>query len=516
MTIYVCNVGSSLEAVVSGFWSLIDNYGLNIEKVVFVCSENTSIFCDILFRVFKLICPSINDHDLIVVDEANVHDSSCKITNYLKCNFSDSEFIFDVTPGRKTMSISLFRVGLKFNCPIIYLHLRNNLFKGFIYPLIPKPLCKLEVIHGKLKKENKFYHDDSNEDDSEILRIPFRYLIPILNRLYTLSGSKFTIAVPYVNLKLLSFCYDNLSNINIEFKDYQVRMINKFLDKFTIDYVYDSLLISGLISPLNVDEAISKIRELIESRNRNLILNPEQIVLALDTNILYLKIITNHFVDKINIPPIIISSIVRNEINRWIDRRLKLNEITKYVKYCRKINYPIDRAKKLFYKLFNEDCRKAIIALLELIELEKYNLINYTNDNSVGDINLINSYSKLKDKFNIILLTCDRGILNRALISKISAIYIEQKGNEKLTLNLKYSNLAKTLYILALYYGLIKVYSGIFSFEIQGFWSDWKISNLNNGLIEIPIDINNPVLKGLNREIKTINMVENTLKKTNI
>ena len=512
MTVYICNVGSSLEAVVSSFWSLIDNYGLNIEKVVFVCSEDTSIFCNMLFKVFKLICPSITDYNLIIVDEANVHESSCKIADYLKCNFSDSKFIFDVTPGRKTMSISLFRVGLKFNCPVIYLHLRSSLFRGFIYPLIPKPLCKLEVIHGKLKKGRKVYNN-SDGDSSDILRIPFRYLIPILNRLYDLGGSRFTIAVPYVNLKLFSFCYDNLNDINIEFEDYQVRMINKFLDKFTIEYVYDSLLISGLIPPLNIDEVISKIRNLIENRSRNLILNPEQIVLALDTNILYLKIITNHFIDKMDIPPIIISSIVRNEINRWIDMRLRLDEVDKYIKYCRKINYPIDRARKLFYKLFSEDCRKAIIALLELIELEKYNLINYTNDNSVGDINLINSYSKLKDKFNIILLTCDRGILNRALISKISAIYVEQKRSEKLKLNLKYSNIAKALYILALYYGLIKVYSGIFSFEIQGLWSNWKISNLNNGLIEIPIDINNPVLKGLNSEIKIISIVENTLKK---
>ena len=510
MNVYVCNVGSSLEAVVSGFWSLIDNYNLDIDRIVFVCSRDTCGFCDLLFRVFRVICPLVEDYGLIVVDEADVYGSSCKIIDFLRGEFGGScNFIFDVTPGRKTMSISLFRVGLKFDCPVIYFHLKSNLFRGFVYPLIPRPLCRLEVIHGKLERFQSIEVDDF---DNDYVRVPYRYLIAILNRLYSFGGSNFTVIVPYVNLRLFSFDYDDLSRVNIEFSDYQIRMINRYLSKFTYDYVYDSLLTSGLISPVNIDEVIGKIVNLIGERSCNLILNPRQIALALDTNMLYLKIISNYFIDRFNVPPLIVSSIVRSEIQRWIDRRLSSSEVARYLSYCKLINYPINRARRLFNKLFSEDCRRAIIALLELIELEKLNLVNYVYGEGVGDEALINNYSSLTDKFNLILLTCDRGILNRALLAKLPAILIEQRRSGDLKFNLNYGNLSRILYILSLYYGSIKISSGVFSFEFNGFWRDWNINDLGNGYIEVLIDPSNPVLRGLSGKFRVIGEVEKLLK----
>ena len=57
----------------------------------------------------------------------------------------------DVTTGRKSMSLALYKAAIDSNADLIlYLHLRCREFEGVLYPLIPKHCADLVVFKGEL------------------------------------------------------------------------------------------------------------------------------------------------------------------------------------------------------------------------------------------------------------------------------------------------------------------------------------------------------------------------------
>jgi len=179
------------------FWGLISEFNVNVDWVVYVCSNTTAKYASVLERVFKIVCPGISGSDVVTISETDIINSHFEIEKFLDEKFGDEKFIFGITPGRKTI--------LKFNSPKVYLHLKNRLFRGELYPLIPACLRSIEVINESLEKRRNYY-EIYGESKLDSIKMPYSYLYAALNRLYHYSrGSQFLVSIPHVRIDLFSF-----------------------------------------------------------------------------------------------------------------------------------------------------------------------------------------------------------------------------------------------------------------------------------------------------------------------
>jgi len=145
---FIISVGLSIEAVVSCLWSFVEKYYLP-KEVCFIYTSVTERFRDILRDVVKTFSPTISIRD-VVVNETSIENIVKKVGSIVdEYRVRGYKVCIDVTPGRKTMSIALYYTGLRKNVDkIVYLHLKNKMFEGEIYPFIPKPCIDLVTLYG--------------------------------------------------------------------------------------------------------------------------------------------------------------------------------------------------------------------------------------------------------------------------------------------------------------------------------------------------------------------------------
>ncbi|RLE62801.1 MAG: hypothetical protein DRJ47_10165 [Thermoprotei archaeon] len=140
-------VGKTPEAVLSVILALLEKY--DIRKVTLLPSKETLRYAGL---VSKILLKELNVQvDIVCVPENSIEGicSTCRkiLREYEVLGLKT---IVDVTPGRKTMSISLYTAALEHGADkVTYLHLLDERYRGVLYPLIPKPLRKLIILYQR-------------------------------------------------------------------------------------------------------------------------------------------------------------------------------------------------------------------------------------------------------------------------------------------------------------------------------------------------------------------------------
>ena len=140
---YVVSVGTTPEAVVSCVWAYADERGPP-RVVHLVCSRETEGLAPELERELRVVCGPDLEVGVTVVDAEDVLGSAEAVRSVVESlKRAGMRVVVDVTPGRKTMSIALFKAAVEGGADEVrYLLLRDRSYEGCYYPEIPRPLVE--------------------------------------------------------------------------------------------------------------------------------------------------------------------------------------------------------------------------------------------------------------------------------------------------------------------------------------------------------------------------------------
>ncbi|RLE61987.1 MAG: hypothetical protein DRJ38_10445 [Thermoprotei archaeon] len=146
--LFIC-VGTNPIAVASVIWAYHEI--LDLKGVYLFPSSSTLDVAEKLGEATRFL---IEDSVVKIqtIDEANIKKSSTIITDALKeVKKLGYRVGVDVTAGRKTMSLALYRAGMSEKADLItYLYLKNSVYQDVLYPFVPKSQITLVVLHGEL------------------------------------------------------------------------------------------------------------------------------------------------------------------------------------------------------------------------------------------------------------------------------------------------------------------------------------------------------------------------------
>lgn len=142
----IVNVGNTPEAVVSVILAVLEK--TSVDKVVLFPTPATEEIARYLKGILE---EELNlEVDVIVLKGYGLEEMVKTYSNVIdELKNKGYHVIVDVTPGRKVMSIAAYTAGVKANA-IVYLHLHDERFRGWLLPFIPKPLTELTVLRGSL------------------------------------------------------------------------------------------------------------------------------------------------------------------------------------------------------------------------------------------------------------------------------------------------------------------------------------------------------------------------------
>jgi len=110
--IYLIFCGTSPQAIINSLWGTIERENIHPSKIIFLISKN-SINEEKLFEATQNLIDEYGfscELDKLEISESDIRSNVLEIKNYFKGhqlgNLEDNEIIIDITPGRKTMSIS--------------------------------------------------------------------------------------------------------------------------------------------------------------------------------------------------------------------------------------------------------------------------------------------------------------------------------------------------------------------------------------------------------------------------
>ena len=147
MAVLFTILGLSEVVPVNTVWILLDR-GIALSKVIVVTSETV--------HQSKLsLVKTIIGEDLGVgcVDHLKVPEVDIERTvnlvkgRILREKSRGEEVLVDVTGGRKTMSIACYKASIEAGCKVIYVHLRDEKYFSWLYPLIPRHKYLLVVLY---------------------------------------------------------------------------------------------------------------------------------------------------------------------------------------------------------------------------------------------------------------------------------------------------------------------------------------------------------------------------------
>ncbi|OYT30707.1 MAG: hypothetical protein B6U94_05765 [Thermofilum sp. ex4484_79] len=147
--VYLSSVGLQPVVIVNSIWMFSKRYGCPDVIYVFPTRE-TEKFIESIIEAVKCICRNIKVEKRLVNDidiSRLIRDFSDVIR---ECKEKGYKTVVDVTAGRKTMSIALYSAAVQTGVDaIIYVHLKDAYYLGYVLPLIPRSLISLVVLNGE-------------------------------------------------------------------------------------------------------------------------------------------------------------------------------------------------------------------------------------------------------------------------------------------------------------------------------------------------------------------------------
>jgi len=140
-------LGLSEVVPVNTVWILLDR-GIALSKVVVVTSETIPQSKLSLVKTIIGEDLSVDSVDHLRVPEVDIERAVNLVKGrILREKESGEEVLVDVTGGRKTMSIACYKAGIEAGCKVIYVHLRDEKYFNWLYPLIPRHKYSLVVLY---------------------------------------------------------------------------------------------------------------------------------------------------------------------------------------------------------------------------------------------------------------------------------------------------------------------------------------------------------------------------------
>ena len=141
--IYGVTVGTSPAAVLSCIWAYIEVNGPPREIILFPSPKARPV-AETVRKAVEKAWPEVGRCSIVEIPEYDVERAAEIIYGVFRERRRLGSIHVDVTPGRKSMSIAVYKAALDAGAEkVFYLHLRDDEFKETLYPLIPVGARKL-------------------------------------------------------------------------------------------------------------------------------------------------------------------------------------------------------------------------------------------------------------------------------------------------------------------------------------------------------------------------------------
>jgi len=529
--IYVTCVGTTPEAVYSPLWALIEE-GLTVDLVHLLHTEGTRRHAEALRDAIRILA-NLDEGSVRIseVEEVNIEETVKQAKSIVEEYRSHGfKVIVDITPGRKPMSISMFQAAMQGEAELItYLHLLNREFEREPYPLIPMWLVRLVKFKDQVKAASK------QPTRAPVVlgydEVRYQEVYPYINELCRSTGrSQVTIEVPYLGFKLLS----------LDFKDNGVKVMHVADKKYFQEYLstrgveglslykppkspyslFKDALIAGGALKLDVKPLIDAIRREVEEKELR---GPRLVALALDTNMIYARLVTNHLSELLGRGlKVLLSDEVHDEIQRqYLNKSRLTSDWREELKSIREAAKALSKLKELGDLVPNQGtpykARLAYHAELELAQVKGY-IERIPKTEGQGDLAIMESYKKHSENVGatLIVATGDNSFAEALRNRGFTAYYVDQSIDvKKENVEITYRNLPKLILSLATYFIAIRITSANTSITVRSTWEDKKPPQWTEGILQVKappqiqqkakqqIDKANKIKETLTSKIKT-------------
>ncbi|OYT30706.1 MAG: hypothetical protein B6U94_05760 [Thermofilum sp. ex4484_79] len=320
----------------------------------------------------------------------------------------------------------------------------------------------------------------------ERIKVSVDELMIVLNMVV---GDNFTINAPLYRSDLLRIGFGKLIIIDYYIEDV-LASLHSMVETYHVMFkpeevpsrssIRDSLMISGSLTYPNMDEVISKIEELGAETSLE---KPSMSFLAIDTNVLYNRFLSNIESRLRRMPPILVSKCVVSEISDTMQKRLRQCELS----LLRKLfNYY--GTEGLSYQVYNTNtpslvARRAFSALRELERIKnKYRVVNTGMEYCKGDRSIVEDYAKFASQgSNVVFLTFDSMSRAYSYSYNLESIFVETPAYSRP--KIEFYNLCEVIYQLLQVFMILKISSGIKSVQLYNMWSGKRIDDWVEGMV---------------------------------
>jgi len=350
------------------------------------------------------------------------------------------------------------------------------------------------------------------------IEVESRFLITVLNAITGPNG-KIVVKAPLFDLNLVEFNYSDLSSARVVGKaEYfmglnTVRLRIKKSEVFDrevpgYDDFRDALLSSGVIKPPNIEDVRERILREYRLRAENPIEYPRPIVLAVDTNVLFYRIVSNFLNDIPYRLTFAVSECVKREIARKANLRVRdLSELRRGLSFR-----GLGTTRYVYDGILSLAARKALIALAELEYVKSNHMTYECSCEGIGDRVIAKSYRDFmrENGVEVVVLTSDYRM--RTYTSTVGLRSLFLKTPQEIDVKLTYRNLAKLIYTLSTYYITLKLYSGLRWVEVRGVYPGKTMERW----VEEKVVVSSPnrgIMEKIKKYVNKVHAVENVLRK---
>jgi len=247
-----------------------------------------------------------------------------------------------------------------------------------------------------------------------------------------------------------------------------LRALSKVDSRLGYRSVVDAFLASGLLELCGLSEVLDELVSEIEKRRENPLVYGKQLLLGVDTNILYNRIVSRYMErrigDRLKYLPIVVSEASLEEIREKFTKEYKGNEVERFAKslpcYAR-VFVDWGSVKRVFKK-GKATCNayRASLAISEYSYLKQKYRVYKAEACGTGDKYIVASLADFEKKYNgfMFFLTMDNHTYNYTLSYGLGrAVLIEVPSSVPGELKVDFCDFVELVYVLTLFAGCCSI-----------------------------------------------------------
>lgn len=266
------------------------------------------------------------------------------------------------------------------------------------------------------------------------------------------------------------FVYDVLEErLSVRNLDHPVlRALGKVKSRLGFRSVVDALTVSGLLEPCGLSEVLGELLAEVEKRRENPLGYGKPLLLGVDTNILYNRIISRYVErrvgDRLKYLPIVVSEASLGEIRKKFTEEYKGDEAERFIKYLPYYARGLADWSSVsrVFRRGKATCNayRAFLANSEYNYLKQKYRVYDAEACGIGDEYIVVSLADFEKKHNgfVFFLTMDNHTYNYALSYGLGrAALIEVPSSVPSELKVEFSDFVELVYVLTLFAGCCSI-----------------------------------------------------------